>query len=107
MVSITSAEAVAASAQLCKILVVLFTVRRTLSNLQKLVLAGKFENSPGRLKPFDRLLVNNLRTELQANGMITSGKLKDADLTAILKGAQRPLQPLNLQWYEVLDSAAA
>lgn len=77
--------------------------RRTLSNLQQLVLAGKFVNSPGHLKPFDGLLVNDLRTEFQARGMITSGKLKDADLTAILKGAQRPLQPPNLQWYEVLD----
>ena len=91
--------------------------RRTLASLQQLVLAGKFGNAPGSLKPLDGLLVNDLRAELQARGMPTSGKLKDelqADLTTTLKGAQRvptlltqkpsqSLADLNLNKYEVLD----
>ena len=91
--------------------------RRTLADLQKLVLAGSFGNAPGRLKPLDGLLVNDLRTELRTRGMPTSGKLKDelqADPTATLKGAQRvptlltqnpsqSLTDLNLHRYEVLD----
>ena len=93
----------------------LFSVRD--GPLQQLVLAGRFGNVPGSLKPFDGLLVNDLRTELQARGMPTLGKLKDelqADLTATLKGAQRvptlltqkpsqSLTNLNLHRYEVLD----
>ena len=66
--------------------------RRTLSELQQLVLAGCLGNAPGSLKPLDGLLVNDLRRELTARGISTSGKLKDelqADLTATLKGAQR------------------
>ncbi len=91
--------------------------RRTLGDLQQIVLAGRFGNAPGSLKPFDGLLVNDLRIELQARSMPTMGKLKDelqSDLTAILKGAQRvptlltqkpsqSLIDLNLQRYEVLD----
>lgn len=42
--------------------------RRTLGDLQQLVLAGRFGNAPGSLKPFDGLLVNDLRIELQARG---------------------------------------
>ena len=36
--------------------------RRTLADLQQLVLAGKLGNTPESLKPFDGLLVNDLRT---------------------------------------------
>ena len=43
--------------------------RRTLSELQQLVLADCFGNSPGSLKPLDGLLVNDLRRELIARGM--------------------------------------
>ena len=63
--------------------------RRTLGDLQQLVLAGRFGNSPGCLKPFDGLLVNDLHTELQARGMTTAGKLKDelqADLITTPEG---------------------
>ena len=65
--------------------------RRTLGDLQQLVL-GRFGDAPGSLKPLDGLLVKHLRMELQALGMPTLGKPKDelqADLTAILKGAER------------------
>ena len=43
--------------------------RRTLAELQALVLAGKYGNTPGILKPLDGLLVNDLRAELRARGM--------------------------------------
>lgn len=38
---------------------------RSLTELQSLVLAGKYGNSPGRLKPFDSLKVDELRQELE------------------------------------------
>ena len=62
--------------------------RRTLASLQQFVIAGKFWNDPGSLKPLDRLLVNDLHADLQARRMPTSGKLKDALQAATLKGAQ-------------------
>ena len=89
----------------------------TLADIQQLILAGKYGNAPGTLKPIDGLLVNDLHIELQARGMHTIGKLKDelqSDLVETLRGAQRvptllvqkpsqSLSGLNLQNYEVLD----
>lgn len=90
---------------------------RSLTELQSLVLAGKYGNSPGRLKPFDSLKVDELRQELEARGYNTTGKLKQQmqeELDSILKGVQRVLTllvshpqqslgSLNLSRYEVLD----
>ena len=66
--------------------------RRTLGDLQQLVLACRFGDAPGSLKPLDGLLVKDLHMELQARGMPILGKLKDeiqANLTTVLKEAQR------------------
>ena len=90
---------------------------RSLQELQTLVLAGKYGNASGQLKPLDNLLVDHLRAELQARGCCTRGKLKPAlqsELTTILKGVQRvptlltlnptqTLQSLNLEHYEIMD----
>ena len=90
---------------------------RSLSDIQTLVLAGKFGNKPGCLKPLDNLKVADLRKELQTRGVQTQGMLKPqllSTLTDILQGAQRvptlltlyptqPLSSLNLNKYEVLD----
>ena len=65
---------------------------RSLEDLQSLVLAGKFGNQPGQLKPLDNLLVEQLREELTTRGFDTTGKLKPIlqnELTIELKGAQR------------------
>ena len=35
--------------------------RRTFTDLQQLILAGKYGNAPGTLKPLEGLLVNDLR----------------------------------------------
>jgi len=89
----------------------------SLADLQSLVLAGKYGNSPGRLKPFDSLKVDELQQELEARGYNTTGKLKQQmqeELDSILKGVQRvptllvshpqqSLDSLNLSRYEVLD----
>lgn len=72
---------------------------------------------PGKLKPLEGLKVNDVRSELDAPGISTTGKLKNelqADLVDILRGAQRvptllslslsqSLADLNLQHYKVLD----
>ena len=42
---------------------------RSLTDLQSLVPAGKYGNSPGPLKTFDNLKVNELRQELEAKGV--------------------------------------
>ena len=90
---------------------------RSLSDIQTLVLGGKFGNKPECLKPFDSLKVADLRKELQARGIHTQGMLKPqllSTLTDILQGAQRvptlltlhptqSLSSLNLSKYEVLD----
>lgn len=69
------------------------------------------------LKPFDKLLVNQVREELHAQGIYDTDKVRkclDKELNDILKGAQRvrtlllenPLQSLkgfNLQSYSILD----
>ena len=44
---------------------------RSLQDLQSLILAGKYGNQPGQLKPLDQLLVANLREELTARGYET------------------------------------
>ena len=90
---------------------------RSLQDLQSLILAGKYGNQPGQLKPLDQLLVANLREELTARRYEIHKMLKpemQALLTAELKGAQRvpsllvlnptqSLRDLHLQDYEVLD----
>ena len=90
---------------------------RSLEDLQSLVLAGKFGNQPGQLKPLDNLLVEQLQEELTTRGFDTTGKLKPIlqnELTIELKGAQRvstlltlnptqALRSLNLHEYEILD----
>jgi len=48
----------------------------SLTELQSLVLSGKYGNSPGRLKPFDSLKIDELRQGLEARGYNTTGKLK-------------------------------
>ena len=90
---------------------------RSLQDLQSLILAGKYGNQPGQLKPLDQLLVAKLREELIARGHDTDQMLKpemQALLTEELKGAQRvpsllvlnptqSIEDLHLQDYEVLD----
>ncbi len=56
------------------------------------MLAGKYGNSTGSLKPLDGLNVQHLRHELEARGVPTAEKLKpdmQEELSSILKGAQR------------------
>ena len=92
---------------------------RSLEDLQQLVLAGRYGNIPGKLKPLDNLKIEELRKELQARQELhtaTSKKEHQQELTHILKGVQRvatllisyPSQPLaniNLQhyMYTILD----
>ena len=90
---------------------------RSLSDIQKIILNGKFGNCAGLLKPLDNLKISELRMELQARGLQTAGLLKPqltSTLTDILQGAQRvptlltlnprqPLTSLNFSMYEVLD----
>ena len=90
---------------------------RTLADLQDLILAGKYGNAPGQLKPLDGLLVAKLKEELKARHITTNGKNKpelQTELTELLQGAQRvptlltrnpsqSLASLNLQRYEILD----
>ena len=90
---------------------------RTLDDLQNLILAGKFGNAPGQLKPLDGLLVADLREELKARKIPIEGNKKpelQLKLTELLQGAQRvptlltqnPTRSLsshNLQKYEILD----
>ena len=47
---------------------------RSLDDLQGLILAGKFGNAPGQLKPLDGLLVADLREELKARNIAIDGK---------------------------------
>ena len=46
---------------------------RSLTDLQNLILAGKYGNAPGKLKPLDNLLVSKLREELEARNISTYG----------------------------------
>ena len=90
---------------------------RSLRDLQSLILAGKYGNQPGQLKPLDHLLVANLREELIAREHDTYQMRKPEMqylLTEELRGAQRvpslfvlnptqSIEDLNVQDYEVLD----
>ena len=79
---------------------------RSLEDLQSLVLAGKFGNQPGQLKPLDNLLVEQLREELTTRGFDTTGKLKPTlqnELTLLTLNPIQTLQSLNLHEYEILD----
>jgi len=51
---------------------------RSLQDLQTLVLAGKYGNTPNALKPLDNLLIDPLRKELNSRGFTTSGMKKGA-----------------------------
>ena len=88
---------------------------RSLECLQGLVTAGRHQGI--KLKPLEKLLVSDLKTELLARGFDISGKNKpqlQSILSEELKGAQRvpsllvtnPTQSisgLNLQEYEILS----
>lgn len=90
---------------------------RSLADLQNLILAVKYGNASGQLKPLDGLLVSKLREELTARHIPIEGKKKpelQVELTELLQGAQRiptlltqnpsrSLASLNLHHYEVLD----
>ena len=91
---------------------------RSLADLQKLALEGKFGKQPGVLKPFANLSKEQLREELRMRGVFDlSGKKQElaAKLQKLLCGVQRvptmlinnpsqPLSELNLESYTVLDS---
>ena len=47
---------------------------RSLTDLQSLILGGKFGNVPGKFKPLDNLVVSSLREELQARHISTEGQ---------------------------------
>ena len=88
---------------------------RSLTDLQELVLHGKFGCANNTLKPLENLKIDELRQELEMRGCDTSGMLKpdmQQLLSTILKGAQRvptllthnprqSLSSLNLSQYEV------
>ena len=90
---------------------------RSLTDLQELVLHGKFGCANNTLKPLENLKIDELRQELEMRGCDTSGMLKpdmQQLLSTILKGAQRvptllthnprqSLSSLNLSQYEVMD----
>ncbi len=90
---------------------------RSLEELQSLVTTGQFGKQPGKLKPFDKLLLSDLKVELTTRGIDTSNLQKpqmQERLKDELKGAQRvpsllvtnPTQSLknvNLANYEILD----
>jgi hypothetical protein len=91
---------------------------RPLSELQKLVLQGRYGKKPGILKPFEKLRKAELQQELQSRGSFdTSWDKQELStvLISILKGAQRvptilmtdprqSLSELNLGRYTILDS---
>ena len=83
----------------------------------KIATLGKWGKTPGELKPFDQLRVQQLREELHARGNFETDKCKDeleATLKSTLKGVQRvptiillnptgKLSDLNLEDYTILD----
>ena len=91
---------------------------RSLANLQKLVLCGKYGNKPDIIKPFASLNREQLREELRTRGVfdLTGNKSElQSKLQKVLCGAQRvptiliknpsqPLSELHLESYTVLDS---
>ncbi len=90
---------------------------RSLEDLQKLALAGKHGNTPGRSKPFDKLKVKELREELRARGFFDLDKPAPElhiQLAETLQGIQRvpsllihtptaTLASFNLDRYMVVD----
>lgn len=90
---------------------------RSLTDLQALVLQGKFGCASNTLKPLENLKAENLRQELETRGYDTTRMLRPEMqqlLSSILKGAQRvptlltlnpkqSLSSLNLLKYEVMD----
>ena len=92
---------------------------RNYHDLQQVAIKGVYGKKAGQLKPFDNLLVGELRQELQARGENGTDKLKKPQLLdaleSTLKGVQRvppllfhnptqSLTSLNFQDYSVLDS---
>ena len=66
--------------------------RRDLQDIQQLATGGKFGRVSGKLKPFDKLLVAQLREELHARGNFHTDRLKDelsSTLEDTLRGVQR------------------
>ena len=91
---------------------------RSLESLQSLIVAGKFGSEPCKLKPFDKLVVSAIESELTARGVAFQTNTKKQQLqellTEELKGAQRvpsllvlnptqKLKDIQLGEYEVLD----
>ena len=90
---------------------------RSLHDIQRIAIEGKWGKKAGELKPFDRLKVQQIREELHARRNFDTDKCKDdleAILKSILKGVQRvpsllllnptgELSDLNLDQYTVLD----
>lgn len=87
--------------------------------LQSVATNGKLGDRPGIIHPFDNLRVNELRSELEARGVVLEDKVYRADLQKsldlILKGVSRvpallltnPTQylvSLNIHKYEIMAS---
>ena len=91
--------------------------RRSLQDLQSLVLGGRYGNKPSCSKPFKNLKAQELRNELRARGVFdTTMPVKDLrhQLASLLQGAQRvptllihnpklSLSSLNLHHYTIID----
>ncbi len=89
---------------------------RSLQELQELAVGGVYGSKPGATKPFEKLLVAELREELKARGVFDIDRLKpelQQELTEILRGIQRvpalllenpkqQLGSLNLSRYELM-----
>lgn len=91
---------------------------RSLHDLQAIATAGKFGKIPNKPKPFESLLISDLREELHSRNDYDTDKVKKSvlrdRLDDILRGVQRvptlllsdptqPLSNLNLHNYTVLD----
>ena len=90
---------------------------RSLSNLQSLVLADRYGDIPGAIKPFESLTTDQLQEELRSRNIFhtsTTKKELKQTLASVLKGAQRvpsllflnpsqSLEAINLQHDTVFD----
>ena len=91
---------------------------RSLKEMQTLATGGRVGSQPGALRPFD-LKVKELRSELEARGMVVDNTMHRADLQKsldkILRGVMRvpalllsnptqQLTSLNLEKYEIVAS---
>ena len=91
--------------------------RRSLKDLQSLVLAGKYGSKASCSKPFENLKAQEISNELRARGVLdtamTAKELR-LQLTSLLQGAQRvptllihnpklSLSSLNLHHYTIID----